>query len=256
MATLKQKIRSKLRADHAYFSTHSSIREIREKSRAIFEAMEFPENQIGVSSPYILIHGQARQIQEFVEGAGDGFGVGASTVVVKKDDRGVFCPLVGRGNPIPGPATSGGKAKAGAEIFLVRQIVKRFEVQRLETIDLPVFEQPTFLAVRGLDLIGGGARTESHDGAANPSDDDEQRRGEDEGAEDVKKKFIHIAKIPQGRQARGNALRLIKKGCGVANKRIYDEESVEVLTGLQIFSEEKTAESGLRGSDDECIPEG
>ena len=68
--------------------------------------------------------------------------MGAATVVVEEDDRGVFCALAGGGDPIPGTAAGGGKAKTGTEIFLVRQIVERFEVQRLETIDLPAFRPP------------------------------------------------------------------------------------------------------------------
>ncbi len=69
----------------------------------------------------LLLRGQARQIEELVEAIGYGFAVGASAVVVEEDDRGVFCALVGGGNPIPGAATGGGKTKARAQFLLVGQ---------------------------------------------------------------------------------------------------------------------------------------
>ena len=63
---------------------------------------------------YPLLKGCARQIEELVEGVGDVFAVGAAAIVVEEDDGGVFCALVGRGDPIPGAAASSGEAKAWA----------------------------------------------------------------------------------------------------------------------------------------------
>ncbi len=89
---------------------------------------------------------KAGPVQKFVEAFGDSFAVGATAIVVEEDDRGIFFALVRGGDPIPGAAAGGGKAKARTEIFLVGQIVERFEVQRLETIDLPVFRPPAVVA--------------------------------------------------------------------------------------------------------------
>src|SRR5260370_847990 len=89
-----------------------------------------------------LFQGPTRQVQELVEGAGHGFAVVTAAVVVEEDDRGVFCALVGGGDPIPRAAAGGCEAKAGAELFLVGQLVEGFEVKRLETIDLPAFWPP------------------------------------------------------------------------------------------------------------------
>src|SRR6266446_3746784 len=89
---------------------------------------------------------QAGQIQELVEAIGDGFAVGAAAVVVEEDDGRVLCALVGGGDPIPGAAPGGGEAKAGAQLFLVGQLVEGIKVQGLETIDLPPFWPPAILA--------------------------------------------------------------------------------------------------------------
>src|SRR5713226_6404790 len=83
--------------------------------------------------------GQARPIQEFFKAVGDGLAVGAAAIVVKEDDGGVFCPLVGSGNPIPASAAGVCKAKPGTQFILVRQLVEGFDVQRLETINGPTF---------------------------------------------------------------------------------------------------------------------
>jgi hypothetical protein len=89
---------------------------------------------------------RAGQIQELVEGIGDGFAVGPATVIVEEDDWRVFCALVGGGDPIPGASAGGGKTKAGAQFFFVGRLVERFEVKGLETIDLPVLWPPGLAA--------------------------------------------------------------------------------------------------------------
>ncbi len=91
-------------------------------------------------------HGKAGPSQELVEAVGDGFAVGAAAVVVEEDDGGIVGPLVGGGYPIPTSAAGGSKAKAGAQLFLIRQFVEGFGVQGLETINRPAFGPPAFLA--------------------------------------------------------------------------------------------------------------
>ena len=57
-----------------------------------------------------------------------------------------FARSVGGGDPIPRAAAGGGEAEAGAEFLFVGQFVEGFEVEWLETIDLPRFDPPTLLA--------------------------------------------------------------------------------------------------------------
>jgi len=90
-----------------------------------------------------------------VEAVGDGFSVAAVAIVVEEDDRGIFCALVGGGNPIPAPAARGCKAKARPQLFLIGQLVEGFGVQWLETIDLPGFWPPA-LAARPFQLEASG----------------------------------------------------------------------------------------------------
>ena len=91
-------------------------------------------------------HGNAGPSKEFIEAFGDGFSVGAAAIVVEENDRGIFSSLVGGCNPIPGTATSGGKAKPGTQLLFIRQFVQGFEVQRLKTINLPAFCPPALAA--------------------------------------------------------------------------------------------------------------
>jgi len=72
--------------------------------------------------------------------------VGAASIVVKEDDGGVFYPLIVGGNPIPGSAAGGCKAKPGTQLLLVGQLVEGFHVQGLETINRPTFGPPAPLA--------------------------------------------------------------------------------------------------------------
>src|SRR5713226_1981463 len=92
------------------------------------------------------IQGQAGQIQEFVEIIGYDCSMGAGAVVVEEDDGRVFCASVGGGYPIPAAAPGGCKAKTGAEILFVGQLVEGLHVQGLKTIDLPAFRPPAVLA--------------------------------------------------------------------------------------------------------------
>ena len=64
--------------------------------------------------------------------------------------------MVRGGDPIPGATASGGEAEAGAEIFLIRQLVEGFEVQGLETVDLPVFASPAGLFELEAGSLDGG----------------------------------------------------------------------------------------------------
>ncbi len=81
-----------------------------------------------------------------MEAVGDGFSVAAVAIVVEEDDRGIFCALVGGGDPIPASAARGCKAKAGTQLLLVGQLVERFGVQGLETVNRPILRPPAFLA--------------------------------------------------------------------------------------------------------------
>ena len=65
-----------------------------------------------------------------------------AAIVVEEEDAGICYALVGGGDPVPGASTGGGEAKAGAEFFFVGQFVEGFEVQGLETVDLPAFGPP------------------------------------------------------------------------------------------------------------------
>ncbi len=67
---------------------------------------------------------KAGPVQKFFEAVGNGLTVGAAAIVVEEEDGGVCYALVGGGDPIPGTTASGGKAKTGAELFFVRQIVE------------------------------------------------------------------------------------------------------------------------------------
>jgi len=60
--------------------------------------------------------------------------------------------------------------------------------------------------VRGLDLLGCGARAESCDGLANPCGDDQQHSGDGEGTKHEERKPIHTLMILHGR-AYGMVLR-------------------------------------------------
>jgi hypothetical protein len=89
-----------------------------------------------------LFQRRARQIEEFFEAGSDGFAVGVAAVVIEENNGRVFCALARGGDPIPGVAAGGGETETGAEIFLVRQLVEGFEVQGLETVDLPELLSP------------------------------------------------------------------------------------------------------------------
>ena len=102
----------------------------------------------------ISLTGHAGQTEEFVEAGGYDSAVGAAAVVIEEDDGGVVLALIGGGDPIPGAAAGGGEAKAGAEIFFVGQLVEGFEVQGLETIDLPTLGPPA-RAARLFELEAG-----------------------------------------------------------------------------------------------------
>ena len=82
--------------------------------------------------------------------------MGVAAVVVQENDGRVFCALIRGGDPIPGATASGGEAEAGAELFLIRQLVEGFEVQGLETVDLPVFAPPAGLFELEAGSLDGG----------------------------------------------------------------------------------------------------
>jgi len=86
------------------------------------------------------------QIEEFIEAIGHRFAMGATAIVVKEDDGGIFRALVRGSDPVPGTAAGGGEAEAGSQFFLVGQLVEGFDVQGLETINRPAFRPPAFLA--------------------------------------------------------------------------------------------------------------
>ena len=81
--------------------------------------------------------------------------MGASAGEVDEKDGGIFQTLVSGGDPIPGASASGGKAEAGAELFVVGRLVEGFEVERFETIDGPTFWPEAFL-VGLFELESGG----------------------------------------------------------------------------------------------------
>jgi hypothetical protein len=81
--------------------------------------------------------------------------MGAGAGEIDEKDGGIFGALVGGGDPIPGAATGGGKAEAGAELFVIGRLVEGFEVEGLETIDGPTFWPEAFL-VRMLELESDG----------------------------------------------------------------------------------------------------
>src|SRR6266851_6573233 len=65
----------------------------------------------------------------------------------------------------------------------------------LDGVGLRMQEAADVGIVGGLQLISGRARTESCDGSAHTRDDDQERGGEDEWAEDEEKKFVHALMI-------------------------------------------------------------
>ena len=57
--------------------------------------------------------GKAGPIQKFVKAVGDSLTLRAIPIVVEEDNGGIFCPLVGSGDPIPRAAARGCETKSG-----------------------------------------------------------------------------------------------------------------------------------------------
>jgi len=90
--------------------------------------------------------GKAGPIQKFVKAVGDSLTLGATAIVVEEDNGGIFCPLVGSGDPIPRSAACGCETKSGTQLFLIWHVVQGFRVQWPETINRPAFCPRTLLA--------------------------------------------------------------------------------------------------------------
>jgi hypothetical protein len=78
--------------------------------------------------------------------------MGTAATVVEEYDRGIFCPVVGSGDPIPGVAARGCETKPGTQVFLMGQLVQGFRVQWLETINGPARQKLAQFAFDGIGL--------------------------------------------------------------------------------------------------------